>query len=208
MLGDFFEFADLSGLPLPEDSQHLRQLLDKSLLIDEQHIEGWPRKEFLSLLALGQHYGLPTRLLDWTRNSYIAAYFAAKEAARKQKEGGTDFAASHLSVWAFNKFKGDLYWRWRDGQPRLIEIVAAPAAGNPNLYAQKGLFTHVRSNLKGEIDRRPLDEILLSLPDAYELFHFTLPIAQASDLLGLLSNYQINGATVYPGYAGAAKAVA
>ena len=27
MLATFFESADLSGLPLPEDSQHLRQLL-------------------------------------------------------------------------------------------------------------------------------------------------------------------------------------
>lgn len=58
-----------------------------------------------------------------------------------------------------------------------------------------------------EIDRRPIDALLQFLPDAYELFHFTLPITLASDLLGSLSNYQVTGATVYPGYGGAVKAV-
>ncbi len=161
MLQTSFESADLSGLPLPEDSQQLRQLLDKSLVLDAKIMEGWPRTEFLSLLALGQHYGLPTRLLDWTRSSYVAAYFAAEEAARKQKDGDKDFDATHLSVWAFNKLKRDLYWRYRDRQPPLIEIVTAPAAGNPNLYAQKGLFTLVRSDMASEIDRRPIDALRL-----------------------------------------------
>lgn len=41
----------------------------------------------IDLLALAQHYGLPTRLMDWTTNPLIALYFACQDTKEEEKDG-------------------------------------------------------------------------------------------------------------------------
>jgi hypothetical protein len=64
--------------------------------------------DLVSWLALMQHHGVPTRLLDWTRSPYVAAYFAME-----QTEGRS-------AVWAI-----DLDWLEQNGN-RVLQSEERP----------------------------------------------------------------------------------
>ena len=54
----------------------------------------WPTESYNQLLLM-QHYGLPTRLLDWSQGFHIALYFAVNE----------DRQDKPASLWALNPYK-------------------------------------------------------------------------------------------------------
>lgn len=59
----------------------------------------------LDLLTYMQHYSMPTRLLDWTKNVLIAIFFAVNDAnlSCKEKNEKTDGKLSILNTIALNK---------------------------------------------------------------------------------------------------------
>jgi len=159
----------------------------------------WPGKEFLNCLAFAQHYGVPTRLLDWSRNPYVAAYFAATEALRLS---GKCDPNERFSIWVLDTLEPHL--RPYKNKVQLVEVNKSIAQ---NMAAQTGLFT--LQSLEGGCDE-PLK--IQGLEDAFSrenrtvLFEFTLPYSECGELYRICKNIGITAATLFPTADGARKA--
>src|ERR1700690_650802 len=207
LLGHFLEGLDRSGIAAPANPPRLN--IVGSIAYAEE-----PEREVFPLMALAQHHGLPTILLDWSRRSRVAAYFGAVEAANPETKDRGD----QLVVWALRVKDPD---DSRDPVSRQLAIYSAPSAANPNLRAQAGLFTVLRDG------RDPDGGIHVALhPGALALENYieimaqvqqpggqlllrrlTLPTSEAPRLLRLLSSEGIDGAAMFPGADGVARAM-
>lgn len=80
----FFHQCDQRGLKVP-DIDTFRRLstcttfsLDDILSASDKNLYYWLPDAVLDIAALAQHYGLPTRMLDWTRDFFTAVWFALR----------------------------------------------------------------------------------------------------------------------------------
>jgi len=196
----FLSLCDDAGLALPEDGQNLRRALIKFCDCDfctstEDNQQTWPPPELLSFMALAQHSGIPTRLLDFTTDGYVAAFFAANKALDndESKSSGT------LSIWCIpSKLTGDQFHRG-EGNPLpkdwRVQIVTAPTYMNQNLRAQKGLFLY---DQKPEQNTNQMNLLDAFPPDSNPPIKLTLPHSEADELLFLLRRLGYHTASLFP----------
>jgi hypothetical protein len=174
----------------------------------------WPPPQLQQLFALGQHYGLPTRLLDWSERGRVAAYFAAEAAQRMQEHGR---APDQIAVWAYANVHEDAAEFW-DGSAWTPLVVRVPRSRNPNLHAQGGVFTViVNPTLRPGDDAfiPSLDQLIIQRSAEVEirpttvplLFQLRLDAAAAGELLRLLRYELISSTYLFPGYDGVIRGI-
>ncbi|MGE0766416.1 MAG: FRG domain-containing protein [Hyphomicrobiaceae bacterium] len=195
----------------------------------------WPPGGLWPTLGLAQHYGIPTRLLDWSDDPMVAAYFAATSAVNDILNRAADRHTA-LSVWMLSattlgrisllddNSRGPKAEGMRANLDFEVHVIDAPYSGNPNLAAQRGRFTLVVKKTGG-LDRRCLSEVLSDIDEKLRtlenrklalghsanslsdlLMRFDLPTEAAPELLSILRLRGYDANRLFPGYGGAARA--
>jgi hypothetical protein len=217
LLLQFYEGCDETSLKMPFiDDINFEYHIDKKAIFP--HFSEWIPQSMYGLAALAQHHRVPTRLLDWTRDITTAIYFALSD----YLNGMVPDYSNHFEIWALDaKLVEDL------GKDFPLRIIKPPYSENPNLSAQKGVFTlwkvsydtlfpkELQKDDKSivvendiEIDRRPLDEILISyfknnpnLCKGTYLYRIVFPI-DIPRLYKYITKMKANAKYLFPGYDG------
>lgn len=187
---NFVELANVIGLSIPEGKEILSQgtinLPIRTIITFR--FDSLGTGNYLDVksgvFALAQHHGISTRLLDWTGNALIAAFFAAEAVNPEQPR---DFS---IAVWAINRKV------FRDS--KRISLVTIPRSYISYLHAQDSVFTFDQYADRYFLHSgkwSPMEELI---EDKTLIRKLTLPASEVGELLRLLWIEGISRAHLMP----------
>jgi hypothetical protein len=201
-----------------KEREMLSQFRQRSIPFRDVRVE----TEFETLFVM-QHYGVPTRLLDWTQSPYVALFFALADAHRDQIAGThpEDAAVWVLDPQAWNRVAlnyltspdrvfslGDTELSGYD--PALVGHERPGAMfgshNSPRIVAQRGVFTVFGKSTE------PLEQVYISSvqdqhgADIYfpqdTLVKIVVPEAAVGNFLRAILSIGITDSVVFPDLGG------
>ena len=171
------------GRTVPRRSNTKLETLEKRMvkLFKESslpYLEHRPRTE-LEWLAMAQHFGLPTRLMDWTYNPLVAIYFAVEQLLGEDAVVYALSGAKTIQNPKIDPYKQRSVQRFR---PPYISV---------RIQQQAGLFT-LHPDPAAPFDHDGLSRVII-------------PAALIPPIKRQLFAYGINQKMIYPGLEGVAK---
>jgi FRG domain len=152
--------------------------------------------------ALGQHHGLATPLLDWTRSPFVAAYFALLPSQNSSTGERAVFGISQSTIeFVSHEIKSQ---HKSNGRPSIIEFVEPLSNENARLVNQNGLFS--RSPISIDIEKW----MTINFPQNDEnvrLWKIVIPDKVREVALKSLNRMNLNHLSLFPDLYGASKFV-
>jgi FRG domain len=188
----------LSRLKLNGEIKHIEQLILKEFQRGLLPLSEFQPSNNWDLLALAQHHGLPTRLLDWTYSALVALWFTVKSSPEKNRQGKLEDGVVWILKTEVDDFRNDT--DKIDPLSNRITKIFRSTVISRRISAQSGVFTVHKINEEGKIVKFEIHKQFKN-----KLTKVTIPFGAFASIRKQLHILGVNYASIFPDIDGYCK---